>query len=85
MPVAVRRADLTDLPPALLITAEYDILTKQCNAYADKLRKAETQVHSVHYPGLIHGFFTLPDVFDAAGDSMKRIAEELASDRCVHA
>jgi len=75
----LRRADLTGLPSTLLITAEYDILTKQCNAYADKLRKAGVQVHSVHYPGLIHGFFTLPDMFDAAGDSMKRIAEELGS------
>ena len=74
----LRRADLTGLPPALIITAEYDILTKQCNAYADKLGKAGVQVHSAHYPGLIHGFFTLPDMFDAAGDSMKRIAEELA-------
>jgi acetyl esterase len=72
----LRRADLTGLPPAFLITAEYDILTKQCNAYADKLTKAGVQVRSVHYPGLIHGFFTLPDVFDAAGDSMKRIAKE---------
>jgi acetyl esterase len=74
----LRRADLTGLPPALIITAEYDILTKQCNAYADKLRKAGVQVHSAHYPGLIHGFFTLPDMFDAAGDSMKRIAEEIS-------
>jgi len=75
----LRRGDLTGLPAAFLITAEYDILTKQCQAYADKLRKAGVQVHSAHYPGLIHGFFTLPDMFDAAGDSMKRIAEELAS------
>ena len=73
----LRRADLTGLPPALLITAEYDLLTKQCNAYADKLRKAGVQVHSAYYPGLIHGFFTLPDMFNAAGDSMKQIAEEL--------
>ena len=75
----ILRDNLTGLPSALVITAEYDILTKQCNAYADRLRKAGVQVHSVGYPGLIHGFFTLPDVFDAAEDSMRRIAEELAS------
>jgi len=75
----LRRGDLTGLPSAFLITAEYDILTKQCQAYADKLRKAGVQVHSAHYPGLIHGFFTLPDIFDAAEDSMRLIAAELTS------
>jgi acetyl esterase len=75
----ILRADLRGQPPALLITAEYDILTKQCNAYANRLKRAQVQVHSVNYPGLIHGFFTLPDVFDAAKDAMKQIAEELKS------
>lgn len=75
----VLRSDLSGLPPALLITAEYDILTKQCNVYADRLRKANVQVRSAHYAGLIHGFFTLPDSFDAAHEAMRRIADELST------
>jgi acetyl esterase len=69
--------DLEGLPRTVLITVEYDILTKQCIAYATNLTKAGVQVHSTHYPGLIHGFFTLPDMFDAAVSSMEQIAEDL--------
>jgi acetyl esterase len=75
----ILRTDLSGLPPVLLITAEYDILTNQCNAYAAKLREAGVRVHTKHYPGLIHGFFTLPDAFDAAKESIKQTADELSS------
>ena len=74
----IRRKDLSALPPAMLITAEYDILTTQGNAYADQLRRSKVKVNSAHYPGQIHGFFTLPDSFDAAHEAIKRIAEELS-------
>jgi len=75
----ILRDDLTELPAALIITAEYDILTKQCNAYADRLKRAGVRVKSINYPGLVHGFFTLPDVFDAAQDTATWIAKELAN------
>jgi len=77
----ISRSDLTGLPSALLITAEYDILTKQCKAYADRLREAGVHVSLAHYPGLVHGFFTLPDVFDDAHDAVNQIAKELSNVR----
>jgi len=75
----ILRHDCAGLPSALLITAEYDILTRQCNAYADRLREAGVQVNCVHYAGLIHGFFTMPDAFDAAHDAMNQVANELST------
>jgi len=77
----IRRTDLSGLPHVLMITAEYDILTTQCNAYADELRRSNVRVNSAHYTGLIHGFFTLPDSFDAAHDAVKRIADELSGNQ----
>lgn len=74
----ISRTDLTGLPPALLITAEYDILTKQCNAYANRLKGAGVRVNFAHYARLVHGFFTLPDVFDDAHDAINRISKELS-------
>lgn len=71
-------ADLSGLPPALLITAEYDILTKQCNEYAKRLEDAGVRVNLAHYAGMVHGFFTLPDVFDDSHNAMNRIAQELS-------
>ena len=73
----IMREECAGLPRAFFVTAEYDILTRQCNAYANRLREAGVQVNCAHYAGFIHGFFTLPDVFDAAHDAVNRIADEL--------
>jgi acetyl esterase len=75
----ILRQNCANLPNALFITAEYDILTRQCNAYANRLKEAGVRVNYAHYAGLIHGFFALPDAFDAAHDAMNRIANELST------
>jgi acetyl esterase len=65
------------LPPTVMITAEYDILTEQCNAYANKLKKAGVQVKCELFKGMVHGFFTLPDMFDAASDAIRIVSNAL--------
>jgi acetyl esterase len=77
----IAASDLSRLPPALVITAEYDILLKQCNSYSEKLRKAGVPTTSRNYEGAIHGFFTLPDAFDAGRDAIGKIAEVLPVNR----
>ncbi|MGO9645433.1 MAG: alpha/beta hydrolase [Candidatus Bathyarchaeia archaeon] len=74
-------SDLSKLPSALVITAEYDILLKQCNSYSEKLRKAGVLTTSKNYQGAIHGFFTLPNAFDAARDAVAKIAETLSTNK----
>ena len=53
-----------DLPPALVITAEFDPLRDEGRAYADKLRASGVDVRLSHYDGMIHVFFQLSALLD---------------------
>lgn len=51
---------LQDLPPALIITAEKDVLRSEGEAYGRKLNRAGVDTLSVRYVGIGHGFLTMP-------------------------
>ena len=62
--------DLTGVPPALVITAEYDPLRDQGMAYAARLADAGVAVDAKMYEGVFHGFFGMQDAIDVARDAL---------------
>lgn len=81
-------ADLRDLPPALVVAAEYDPLRDEDLAYAGRLSAAGVDVETVCYPGLVHGFFwmagVLPEGRGVVDVVARRLDALLAPQRCQH-
>jgi acetyl esterase len=68
-----RAADLSGLPPAVVITAEYDPLRDEGEAYTAVLDAAGVPVTMRRYDGMIHGFVSMPTLFPEADEAMEQI------------
>lgn len=69
-----RTADLTGLPPAVVVTAGVDPFRQDAEHYVRSLETAGVQVAWHDFPGQLHGFTDMDLVFPAARDSLQRVA-----------
>lgn len=62
----IRAESLAGLPPAFVVTAEFDPLRDQGIAYAEALADAGVAVTSTTYEGVFHGFYSMSAMLDQA-------------------
>ncbi|MGW4108715.1 alpha/beta hydrolase [Streptomyces sp. NPDC004976] len=69
----VKRADLTGLPPALVVTAQYDPMRDEGELYGERLREAGVEATVSRYAGAGHGFVQhfswIPEFHEVFGET----------------
>ena len=73
-----RATDLSGLPQALVITAEFDPLRDEGEAFGDRLREAQVPVTISRYDGMIHGFYGMFWMLDGGKRAMAESTDALA-------
>lgn len=69
--------DLSRLPPATVITAEFDPLRDEGEAYAQRLKEATVPTRVKRYDGVFHGFFSMAGVIDQGDEAVAWAVGEL--------
>lgn len=73
----LRAKSLTGLPPALVITAEFDPLRDEGEAYGAALEEAGVPARVSRYDGMIHGFFGMGAMIDKANAAVQEACGHL--------
>ena len=69
----INAQSLGDVAPAIVITAECDVLHDDGERYAGALRRAGVPVEYKEYPGMIHGFFGMMPAVDDAMNAQRAV------------
>ncbi|MEL7547527.1 MAG: alpha/beta hydrolase fold domain-containing protein [Pseudomonadota bacterium] len=76
-PSPLRADDLSGLPPAIVVTAEYDVLREESEAYAAKLRSAGVPVTFKQFDRQMHNFFAMPGLLPAQATAVDYVGDQI--------
>jgi acetyl esterase len=70
----LRAGSYAGVAPALVLTAEYDVLRSEGDAFAARLAADGVEVTHSCWDGMNHGFFRMPGIVDRADDALDEVA-----------
>jgi len=73
----LRAQDLSGLAPAILVTAQYDVLRDEAQAYGQRLREAGVAVTARQFDRQMHNFFAMPGMLPAQADALDYVGEQI--------
>ena len=75
----LRAESLAGVAPAIVLTAEYDVLRSEGEAYAERLAAAGVPTTHTPYTGMTHGFLRMPGIVDRANAAIDEVATAVRS------
>jgi acetyl esterase len=75
----LRAPDFSKLPPAVVLTAEHDVLRDEGEEYARKLSAAGVPVSHKRFSGQLHGFFTMVNILPGHETGLDYAVEQIAA------
>lgn len=73
----LRAPDLSGLPPAVVVTAEFDILREESEAYAAALRNAGVPVTYKQFDRQMHNFFAMPGLLPQQAKAVEYVGDQI--------
>ena len=70
----LQASDLSGLPEAVIVTAEYDPLRDEGEAYGQKMDAAGVKVRLLRYPGMMHAFIRMIAHLDKAREALDEVS-----------
>ena len=74
----LRADDLSGLPPAVVLTARFDVLHDESRAYAERLQSAGVPTELIAHDDMIHGFLGKFHLFDSARVAVRQLAASMS-------
>lgn len=71
----LKASNLANLPPTVMITAQYDVLRDEGEAYAARLQRAGNRVRCTQYLGMTHGFINGGALYAEADRAITQVSD----------